>query len=164
MMSPAKRRLGIGLVGVALLSVPAIAQATPVHHQLESLGVLPATASFTEVYFSSPNPIHTAVKANGTTSFAYVVHNQSTSTRIYRMVVSSGLPGHLKQLEAKSLTLAGGAALSVPVHLKVASCKVRSEINVEVRDDSGKVESIHFWAIPDPTAPAAKAGSGRCAV
>jgi hypothetical protein len=164
MMSPAKRRLGIGLTGLALLSVPTVAQAAPVRHGLESLGVLPATASFTEVYFSSPNPIQSAVKADGTTSFVYVVHNQSTSTRTYRAVVSTGVPGHLKQVAVKPLTLSGGAAASVPVQTKIASCKVRTEVNVQVSDDSGKVESIHLWAIPDTTTPAAKAGSGRCAV
>jgi hypothetical protein len=164
MMSPAKRRLGIGLIGVVLLSVPTIAQAKPIRQHLESLGVLPATASFTEAYFSSPNPIHSAVKADGTTSFVYVVHNQSTSTRTYQAIVSVGVPGHLKQVAVKSLTVAGGAAASMPVHTKVANCKVRTEINVQVSDDSGKAESIHLWAIPDTTTPAAKAGSGRCAV
>jgi hypothetical protein len=164
MMSPGKRRLGIGLLGVALLSVPTLAQATPIRHQLESLGVLPATASFTEVYFASPNPIHTAVKASGATSFSFVVHNQSTSTRVYRAVVSNGVPGHLKRVATTPVTLAGGAAQSVPVHTKIANCKVRTEINVEVSDDSGKVVSIHFWAIPDQSTPAPKTGRALCAV
>lgn len=164
MMSPGRRRLGMGLLGVAVLSVPTLAQATPIRHQLESLGVMPATAPFTEVYFSSPSPIHTAVEASGATSFSFVVRNQSTSTRVYRAVVSTGVPGHLKQVATAPLTLAGGAALSIPVRTKIANCKVRTEINVEVSDDSGKVESIHFWAIPDQTPPAPKTGRALCAV
>jgi hypothetical protein len=154
----------VAAAAVVLLAVPTAAQASPVHDQLVRLGLLPAATSYTELAFASPLPLAQAVQANGATTLTFSVHNVSASTHVYRWAVTQSAASGGGTVRAGSGTVSVAAAETrrVKVSTRIASCKVRTKVQVQLTDDSAKVESIDFWVVPQVANPAANAGSAHC--
>jgi hypothetical protein len=151
--------LASGAALVTVLAVPSVAQTTGVHHWLGSVGLVPTSASFTDLSLDGSDRLYKTVDWYGHVTFSFVATNTGTTTKHYTWSVASGPQDNQRTVAHGTFSLAGKASLRIPVKFTIADCAQRNLINVTLHGPDQRQPALHFWVL-DRRSAAWKASGG----
>ncbi len=151
-----------GAALVAVVAVPSVAQTSGVHSLLGSVGLVPVSASFTQLSLVEYAKLYATVDDLGNTSFSVVAKNVSHESKSYTWSVTVGPTGKPQQVQHGTLTLAGGADKTIKVHFLIPDCHQRNLVDFSVNGPDARQPALHFWVLDRTSAAWKKTGGPSC--
>jgi hypothetical protein len=147
---------------VAVVAVPSVAQTSGVHRWLGSVGLVPTSASFSELALTQYDDLYHTVDNAGHTKFDAVATNVSTKSKSYTWTVSVGPVGKAQLMQHGKLTLAGGQSATIKVHFLIPDCHQRNLVTVALNGPDARQPSLHYWVLDRTSAAWRESGGPGC--
>lgn len=154
--------LASGAALVSVLAVPSVAQTGGVHRWLGSVGLVPTSASFTELALTQYDDLYHTVDNAGNTKFDAVATNVGTKSKAYTWTVTVGPVGKAQLMQHGKFTLAGGGSTTIKVHFLIPDCHERNQVTVSLVGPDARQPALHYWVLDRTSAAWRESGGPGC--